>query len=179
MKNENRRPLFHCKIKEALSWLWFSSFPHFIVYYKNRVCVCKWVCSWVVCVNVCIIISSHILYYILVLFWYYCMLLCIHKRWKFTVNTRTLYGVSLECFYIEDSMSTFAVVETFTFSACLLCFCHSCLTFYNWKAIDWWLKVLDSVYNALREEKGKSLSTFFSTINGKNFNLLFHLVICY
>ena len=105
---------------------------------------CEWSCVCE-CVNVCIIISSHILYYILVLFWYYCMLLCIHKRWKFTVNTRTLYGVSLECFYIEDSMSTFAVVETFTFSACSLCICHSCHTFYNWKAIDWWLKVLDSV----------------------------------
>ena len=117
-------PLFHCTLQKP--------------------CVCKLECVCA-CVNVCIIISYHILYYTLVLFWYYCMLLCIHKRWKFTVNTRTLYGVSLECFYIEDSMSTFAVVETFTFSACLLCICHSCLTFYNWKAIDWWLKVLDSV----------------------------------
>ena len=134
--------------EEALSWLWFPSFPHFIVNYKKRVYVCEFFCEWSCvceCVNVCIIISSHILYYILVLFWYYCMLLCIHKRWKFTVNTRTLYGVSLEYFYVEDSMSTFAVVETFTFSACSLCICHSCHTFYNWKAIDWWLKVLDSV----------------------------------
>ena len=126
---ENVVLFFVVKTEEALSWLWFPSFPHFIVFFKNRACVCKWVCSWVVClcecVNVCIIISSHILYYIVVLFWYYCMLFCIHKRWKFTVNTRTLYGVSLEYFYVEDSMSTFAVVETFTFSACSLCICHS------------------------------------------------------
>jgi len=75
-------PSFHCKLQETCVYVWVF---------------CEWSCVCE-CVNVCIIISSHILYYILVLFWYYCVLLCIHKRWKFTVNTRTLYGASLEYF---------------------------------------------------------------------------------
>ena len=41
--------------EEALSWLWFPSFPHFIVNYKKRVYVCEflwmilrlWVCECV------------------------------------------------------------------------------------------------------------------------------------